>query len=195
MRGATPECAVAPLQPNLSPVLPAYNTQGICKRIRKIEEREKEEVPTVSIDTCLPADHHHGDVYLDLLQPRERAHDPSRPLSLSPVHHPQTHVALVKGKENAADQHSHRIERQAVRVLGGGRAPRIVQEAAGEGEEMGSHAELWRLQAPDRDKPGVNQHQDCALRPDLCDTGSVIKKCSAAGRLRVTKRRLSRCER
>ena len=69
-------------------------------------------------------------------------------LSLSPplpVHHPQTHAALVKKDENAADQHSHRVERQAVRVLGGGRAPRIDQEAAGEGEEMGSHAELWRL--------------------------------------------------
>ena len=69
-------------------------------------------------------------------------------LSLSPplpVHHPQTHVALVRGDENAADQHNQRIERHAVRVLGGGWAPRIVQEAAGEGEEMGSHVELWRL--------------------------------------------------
>ena len=102
----------------------------------------------MSTDTCLPADHHHGDVHLDLLQPRERAHDPSRPLSLSPslpVHHPQTHVALVRGNENTADQHSHRIEQQAVRVLGAGWAPHIVQEAAGEGEEMGSHSELWRL--------------------------------------------------
>ena len=59
-------------------------------------------------------------------------------LSLSPplpVHHPQTHAALVRGDENAADQHSHRVERQAVRVLGGGRAPRIDQEADGGGRK------------------------------------------------------------
>ena len=59
-------------------------------------------------------------------------------LSLSPplpLHHPQTHAALVRGKENAADQHSHRIERQAVRVLGGGRAPRIVRRLLEKGRK------------------------------------------------------------
>eukprot|EP01043_Picozoa_sp_COSAG02_P059026 COSAG02_NODE_7448_length_3009_cov_2.048454_3_plen_67_part_00 len=43
-----------------------------------------------------------------------------------------------------------------------------------------------------RDKPGIDQHQHRALRPDLRDIDSVIKRCSAAGRLRVTKRRLNR---
>ena len=59
-------------------------------------------------------------------------------LSLSPplpLHHQQTHAALVRGKENAADQHSHRIERQAVRVLGGGRALRIVQRLLEKGRK------------------------------------------------------------
>ena len=58
--------------------------------------------------------------------------------------------------------------------------------------EGGSAVEMGRLKAPVRDKPGIDQHQRRALRPDLCDIGSVIKECSAAGRLLVTKRRLNR---
>ena len=44
----------------------------------------------------------------------------------------------------------------------------------------------------DRDKNGIKQHQRRALRPDLRDIGSAIKKHSAVGRLCVTKRRLNR---
>ena len=47
---------------------------------------------------------------------------------------------------------------------------------------------LRRLEAPARHNPGIDQHQRRALRLDTRDIGSVIKKCSAAGRLRVTKR-------
>ena len=54
--------------------------------------------------------------------------------------------------------------------------------------EAGSALEMWRLEAPVRDKPGIDQHQRRALRLDTRDIGSVIKKCSAAARLRVTKR-------
>ena len=46
-----------------------------------------------------------------------------------------------------------------------------------------------------RDKLGIDQHQRRALRLDTRDIGCVIKKSSAAGRLRVTKRRLNRSER
>ena len=46
-----------------------------------------------------------------------------------------------------------------------------------------------------RDKPGIDQHQHRALRLDTRDIRSVVKKCSAAGRLRVTQRRLKRRER
>ena len=51
------------------------------------------------------------------------------------MHQPQTHAALVRGNESAADKHSHRIELQAVRVLGGGRAPRIVQRLLEKGRK------------------------------------------------------------
>ena len=37
------------------------------------------------------------------------------------------------------------LERCAVHVLGGGRAPRIAEEAAGEGDGMDGHGELWCL--------------------------------------------------
>ena len=56
----------------------------------------------------------------------------------------------------------------------------------------GSTCKMGRLEAPDRDKPGIDQHQRRALRPDLRDMGSDIKKCTAAGRLRVTQHRLNR---
>ena len=58
--------------------------------------------------------------------------------------------------------------------------------------EAGSAVEMGRLEAPVCDKPGIDQHQRRALRPELRDMGSDIKKCTAAGRLRVTKRRLNR---
>ena len=58
--------------------------------------------------------------------------------------------------------------------------------------EAGSAVEMGRLEAPVRDKPGIDQRQRRALRPDLRDMGSDIKKCTAAGRLRVTQRRLNR---
>ena len=35
-------------------------------------------------------------------------------------------------------------DRERPPVLGGGWAPRIVQEAGGEGDEVGGHGELWR---------------------------------------------------
>ena len=68
----------------------------------------------------------------------------------------------------------------------------LVLASAGGMGEVGSAVEMGRLKAPVRDKPGVDQHQRRALRPDLRDIDSVIKRCSAAGRLRVTKRRLNR---
>jgi hypothetical protein len=58
--------------------------------------------------------------------------------------------------------------------------------------EAGSALEMRRLEAPVRDKPGIDQHQRRALHQDVREIGSVIKKCSTAGRLRVTKRRLNR---
>ena len=54
--------------------------------------------------------------------------------------------------------------------------------------EGGSAREMGRLEAPARHNPGIDQHQRRALRLDTRDIGSVIKKCSATGRLRVTKR-------
>ena len=51
---------------------------------------------------------------------------------------------------------------------------------------------MRRLEAPVRDKPGIDQHQRRALRPYLRDIGNDIKKRSDAGRLRVTKRHLNR---
>eukprot|EP01043_Picozoa_sp_COSAG02_P044926 COSAG02_NODE_4058_length_5845_cov_3.217891_4_plen_64_part_00 len=56
----------------------------------------------------------------------------------------------------------------------------------------GSTCKMGRLEAPARDKPGIDQHQCRALRPHLREIGSDIKHCSDAGRLRVTKRRLNR---
>ena len=64
--------------------------------------------------------------------------------------------------------------------------------SAGGMGEAGSAVEMGRLKAPVRDKPGIDQHQRRALRPDLRDMGSDIKKCTAAGRLRVTQRCLNR---
>ena len=58
--------------------------------------------------------------------------------------------------------------------------------------EAGSALEMGRLEAPVRDKPGIDQHQRRALHQDVRKVGSVIKKCSTAGRSRVTKRRLNR---
>ena len=58
--------------------------------------------------------------------------------------------------------------------------------------EAGSALEMRRLEAPVRDKPGIDQHQRRALHQDFREIGSDIKQCSAAGRLRVTKRRLNR---
>ena len=58
--------------------------------------------------------------------------------------------------------------------------------------EAGSAVEMGRLKAPVRVKTGIDQHQRRALRPDLRDMGSDIKKCTAAGRLRVTQHRLNR---
>ena len=72
---------------------------------------------------------------------------------------------------------------------GGGRASST--RAGGMGE-AGSALEMRRLEAPVRDKPGIDQHQRRALHQDVREIGSVIKKCSTAGRLRVTKRRLNR---
>ena len=51
---------------------------------------------------------------------------------------------------------------------------------------------MRRLEAPVRNKPGIDQHQRRTLRTDLCDMGSDTRKCSAAGRLCVTERRLNR---
>jgi hypothetical protein len=56
----------------------------------------------------------------------------------------------------------------------------------------GSTCKMGRLKAPARDEPGIDQHQRRALRQYLREIGSDIKQCSAAGRLRVTKRRLNR---
>ena len=72
-----------------------------------------------------------------------------------------------------------------------GAGERRPASAGGMGE-AGSAVEMGRLKAPVRDKPGIDQHQRRALRPDLRDMGSDIKKCTAAGRLRVTQHRLNR---
>ena len=53
-------------------------------------------------------------------------------------------------------------------------------------EQAGSALEMRRLEAPVRNKPGIDQHQHRTLRTDLCDMGSDTRKCSAAGRLCVT---------
>ena len=74
--------------------------------------------------------------------PRPRSQPLSPPL---PASNPQTHAALVRGEEKGFRTHSHRIEQCAVHVLGGGQAPRIAEEAAGEGDGMGGHGDLWRL--------------------------------------------------
>ena len=58
--------------------------------------------------------------------------------------------------------------------------------------EAGSALEMRRLEAPVRNKPGIDQHQRRTLRTDLCDMGSDTRKCSAAGRLCVAERRLNR---
>jgi hypothetical protein len=71
---------------------------------------------------------------------------------------------------------------------------RRLASAGGMGE-AGSALEMRRLEAPVRDKPGIDQHQRRALRTDLRDIGRDIKKCSATGRLCVAKRRLNRSER
>ena len=74
--------------------------------------------------------------------PRPRSPSLSPPLH---VHHTQTHPALVRGDDEWLQMHRHRIERRAVRAVGGEGAPRIAQEAAGEGDDMRGHGELWRL--------------------------------------------------
>ena len=58
--------------------------------------------------------------------PRPHSQPLSPPL---PAGHPQTHAALVKGGESACALHRHRIERCAVRGVGGGWAPGIAQLA------------------------------------------------------------------
>ena len=68
-----------------------------------------------------------------------------------------------------------------------------VARAGGMGE-AGSALDMWRLEAPVRDKPGIDQHQRRALRPDLRDIGNDSTKRSDAWRLCVTKRRLNRSE-
>ena len=65
-----------------------------------------------------------------------------------------------------------------------------ITSAGGVGE-AGSAVEMRRLEAPARDKPGIDQHQRRALRPELRDMVSDIKKCTAAGRLRVTQHLLN----
>ena len=59
--------------------------------------------------------------------------------------HPHTRAALVRGDDEWLQMHRHRIERRAVRAVGGEGAPRIAQEAAGVGDGMGGHGELWCL--------------------------------------------------
>ena len=71
-----------------------------------------------------------------------------------------------------------------MRVLGGGQAPRIAQEAAGEGDGMRGHGELWRLEAPVRDKLGMDQHLGPVARRSHRETRSYIKKRRNAGPLR-----------
>ena len=75
-----------------------------------------------------------------------------------------------------------------------GAGERRPASAGGMGQ-AGSAVEMGRLKAPVRDKPGIDQHQRRALRPDLRDIGNDSMKRSDAWRLCVTKRRLNRCER
>ena len=51
-----------------------------------------------------------------------------------------------------------------------------VPARAGGMREAGSALEMWRLEAPVRDKPGIDQHQRRALRTDLRDIGRDIFK-------------------
>ena len=96
------------------------------------------------------------------------------------------------GHKQTVQTHSSRIERRAARGGGGreacGRSPGC---SGGMGRD-GSTCKMGRLKAPARDEPGIDQHQRRALRQYLREIGSDIKQCSAAGRLRVTKRRLNR---
>ena len=59
----------------------------------------------------------------------------------------------------------------------------------------GSALEMRRLEAPVRDKPGIDQHQRRALHQDVRKIGSDIKKLQrrrAVTRYDLTKRRLNR---
>ena len=121
----------------------------------------------------------------------------ARALGLRPLHlrTANTTQRAVAGEKQTLQTHSSRIERRAARRGGGTGAGERRPASAGGMGEAGSALGLRRLEAPVRDKPGIDQHQRRALRPDLRDIDSVIKRCSAAGRLRVTKRRLNRSER
>ena len=76
-------------------------------------------------------------------------------------------------------------------VRGDGAGERRPASPGGMGEAR-SALGLWRIEAPVRDKPGIDQHQRRALRTELRDMGNDIEKRSDAGRLCVTKRRLNR---
>ena len=83
-------------------------------------------------------------------------------------------------------------EKSRLRETGAGE--RRPASAGGMGEAR-SALGLRRLEAPVRDKPGIDQHQRRALRPELRDIGNDSTKRSDAWRLCVTKRRLNRSER
>ena len=112
---------------------------------------------------------------------------------------PQLNLRTAKNKQRAVrfhtqtvQTHSSQIERRAARRGGGTAVGERRPASAGGMGEAGSALEMRRLEAPVRNKPGIDQHQRRTLRTDLCDMGSDTRKCSAAGRLCVTERRLNR---
>ena len=56
--------------------------------------------------------------------------------------------------------------------------------SAGGMREAGSALGLRRLEAPVRDKPGIDQHQRRVLRRSIAETTSYIQKRRPAGPLR-----------
>jgi len=88
-----------------------------------------------------------------------------RPLapSVSALRIAKTTQRAVAGEKQTLQTHSSRIERRAARRGGGTGAGERRPARAGEMGEAGSALEMRRLEAPVRDKPGIDQHQRRAL--------------------------------
>ena len=83
---------------------------------------------------------------------------------------PQLNLRTAKNTQRAVrfhtqtvQTHSSQIERRAARRGGGTGAGERRPARAGEMGEAASALEMRRLEAPVRDKPGIDQHQRRAL--------------------------------